>query len=460
MLISKTTHYSKLIEAERFDAKYFFLEDKLKNIPSDMEVVDLGDERLLTNITDGEHAGQVFVDEGILFIKNSSIKSFDISMFDGFYISEEKHSKLQRSALHSEDILFTTIGHIGSSAIVPLGFEEANINQNLVKMEIDKDFLDPYYLTAYLNSNLVKEQINCLFTSNTHKIMTYPKIKQLKIIVPSRKFQNKIAEYYKEAISCEIKSNELINDAKLKFRKYLGIDFDSIPEKKHYTSTFSHIMKNDLWTPKFSYFKYKSISEAIENKWDYITLKPEDGAVEMFTGTEVGRDNYNNYLDKKIGDYPFIRTSDVYNYQIDLQPDFFVEKLLGDEISQDIRPNDIVFTKDGKIGCVGMITEHDKAIIASGLIIIRAIDINPYYLFLNLITEEVGQYQAIQRTVYASTIPHLRKPRIEEFKIPIIGDNEILELSSMVEEAFKLKNKKKVLIDNIDSEMDKLTGNI
>ena len=180
----------------------------------------------------------------------------------------------------------------------------------------------------------------------------------------------------------------------------------------------------------------------------------------MFTGTEVGRDNYNNYLDKKIGDYPFIRTSDVYNYQIDLQPDFFVEKLLGDEINQDIRPNDIVFTKDGKIGCVGMITEHDKAIIASGLIIIRAIDINPYYLFLNLITEEVGQYQAIQRTVYASTIPHLRKPRIEEFKIPIIGDNEILELSSMVEEAFKLKNKKKVLIDNIDSEMDKLTGNL
>ncbi|WP_296854888.1 restriction endonuclease subunit S [uncultured Methanobrevibacter sp.] len=459
MLITKTINYSKLISSERFDAKYFFLEDKLMNIPSDMEVVNLGDERLLEKITDGEHAGQVFVDEGVLFIKNSSIKSFDISMFDGFYISEEKHSKLQRSALAAEDVLFTTIGHIGSSAIVPLDFEEANINQNLVKMEINKDFINPYYLSAYLNSNLVKEQINCLFTSNTHKIMTYPKIKQLQIIKPSKDFQEKIANYYKEAIVCENKSNKLIIDAKLKFREYLNIDFDSIVEKTEYSTMLSDIIEGDLWTPKFSYYKYKLIANEIENKWPYITLNSKEGAVKIFTGSEVGRDNYIDYLNKKEGDYPFIRTSDVYNYQMDLQPDFFVEKSVGDEINQDICPNDIIFTKDGKIGCVGMITEHDKVFIASGLAVIRAININPYYLFLNLITEEVGQYQAIQRTVYASTIPHLRKPRIEEFKIPLISDDKIIELSSMIEEAFKLKNQKKVLISKINSEMDKLTNN-
>lgn len=460
MLNSTTAYYSKLIDAERFDAKYFFLEDKLKNIPSNMEVINLGDERLLNKITDGEHAGQVFVDEGVLFIKNSSVKCFDISMYEGFYISEEKHDKLQRSALRSEDVLFTTIGHIGSSAIVPEDFEEANINQNLVKLEINKDFLNPYYLTAYLNSSWVKEQINCLFTANTHKIMTYPKIKELKIIKPSIEFQEEIEKHYKKAIFYENKSNELINNAKLKFREYLNIDFDKIPEKKHYSGKFSNIILNDLWTPKFSYYKYKLISEEIENKWPCITLKPADKVVKMFAGKEPGSNNYKDYLNKKDGDYPFIRTSDVYNYQVDLLPDFFVEKSLVENSKQEILPNDILFTKDGKIGCVAMVTENDKAFIASGIMIIRPIDIDPYYLFLNLITDEVGQYQAIQRTVYASTIPHLRKPRIEEFKIPLIEEDKISELSSILKEAFKLKDKKKNLINKINQKMDKLIEDV
>ena len=89
-------------------------------------------------------------------IKNSSIKDFDISTSDGFYITEENHKRLKRSSLNEDDVLFTTIGHVGSSAIVPKGFVEANMNQNFVKIEIDKNKISPYYILAYLNSKIAR----------------------------------------------------------------------------------------------------------------------------------------------------------------------------------------------------------------------------------------------------------------------------------------------------------------
>ena len=57
-----------------------------------------------------------------------------------------------------------------------------------------------------------------------------------------------------------------------------------------------------------------------------------------------------------------------------------------------------------------MIVESDKCIIASGIAKIRIKDehmkdFDPYYIFLVLSTD-VGVYQAFQRVVIASTIPH------------------------------------------------------
>ena len=69
----------------------------------------------------------------------------------------------------------------------------------------------------------------------------------------------------------------------------------------------------------------------------------------------------------------------------------------------------------------------------------------PYYLFVALSIEQVGLYQAKQRTVIASTLPHLRIDRISDFIIPLL-DNE-KEISNLAEEGFILKEKSKSLTD-------------
>jgi type I restriction enzyme S subunit len=135
------------------------------------------------------------------------------------------------------------------------------------------------------------------------------------------------------------------------------------------------------------------------------------------------------------------------NYDFDTYPDFFIENLIYKEIGQNINENEILFSKDGKIGMLAMTTKSDKCILGSGIlrIIPKQDRINPHYLFIALSIKEIGIYQAKQRTVVASTMPHLREDRIGDFSIPIIKNQD--EIVKLAEKAFKLKDERKLLIN-------------
>jgi type I restriction enzyme S subunit len=462
MLTTKSTTFRKLKVAKRFDPKYFFLEDTIDKFTNrkEFEVIKLGDKKLLKKMTDGEHAGQIFVEKGVLFIKNSSVKDFDISVNDGFYITEAKHNILKRSALKEFDVLFTTIGHIGSSTVVPKGFGEANINQNLVKIEIDREFLDPFYLSAYLNSSLVKTQINCLFTGNIHGILTYPKVKNLEIIRPSPEFQKNISDKFQKAYTLSAKSNKLISEAIELLHAGLKIDFDKIQEPKMYSVSANNLRSKLYWLPSFYYPKYLQTIKKIQETWPCIPL----GKIATIgKGDEVGSDNYNEYLEKNETDYPFIRTSDLYNYQVDLSPDFFIPKEIVEELNQDLKVNDILFSNDGKIGELAMITKSDRIIIQSHIRKIRIKsklekgfeNITQEYIFTVLASKYLGEYQVKNNTVIQSTLPTISS-RLSLFVIPLIDKINIDLITDKIREANNLKEERKILIKSIRQSIEDL----
>jgi len=197
--------------------------------------------------------------------------------------------------------------------------------------------------------------------------------------------------------------------------------------------------------------------KAIQKKWKTVPLGEIATAKK---GDEVGSDNYNKYLDKKDSDIPFIRTSDLVNYEVDQFPDFYIPKEIYQELKQDVKTGDVLFTKDGKVGMSAMITRNDKAIIASGMVRLRLkaeakkYNLTPEYLFVVLSLKETGLFPAIRRTVVASTIPHLREERLKEFEIPILDKNSIDEITKLVKEAFELKDEKKKLIKEVREEID------
>ena len=114
---------------------------------------------------------------------------------------------------------------------------------------------------------------------------------------------------------------------------------------------------------------------------------------------------------------------------------------------------DILFTKDGKIGVTGMITSTDKCFLASGIERIRlkkdlSTNITAEYIFFCLRMNEIGRSQALMRTVYASTIPHLREDRLGKVLIPEIQKNKIQTITALVREYFEKKSRQKVLMES------------
>lgn len=423
---------------------------------SKFQILKFGDKRILKKITDGEHAGQTFVAEGIRFVKNSAVKDFTINLYDGFFITAEKHKQQKRSALKPLDILFTTVGHLGATAIVPEGFGEANINQNVVKVEIDKSFIDPYYLTAYLNGNTTKKQIAALFTGNIHSIITYPKIKNIRVIIPKEEFQKQVADKYQKAIELDQKCHSIIEKTQDIFYQKIDIDFSKIQKEKTFSVNLSGFAEDDLWTPAFSYPLYVNTLKAIQKKWQTVPLGEIATAKK---GDEVGSANYNKYLDKKDSDIPFIRTSDIVNYEVDQFPDYYVPKEIYHELNQDIKAGDILFNNDGKIGLVAILTPQNKVIIQSHIKRLRLkaeakkYNLTPEYLFLVLTIKEVVIYQAERYTVIQSTIPTISN-HILDIQIPILDKKSIDEITRLVKEAFELKDEKKKLIKEVREEID------
>ncbi|MBL8089340.1 MAG: hypothetical protein JNJ43_03380 [Anaerolineales bacterium] len=454
-----TTPIKKILESDRFEPRYHILFNRLDEYKKDSsyEIVKLGDKQLLKKITDGEHAGQVFVEKGAKFVKNSAVRDFSINLLDGFYISLEKQKLLQRSALKPLDILFTTVGHLGSTAIVPEDFGEANINQNVVKMEIFGDFLDPYYLAAYLNSNATKRQIAALFTGNIHGILTYPKVKNIRIAVPDKKFQDMIRSLYRKSIDLEKEAFALIEQAKNYFYEKIGIDFKKIEKEVIFSTKLSDFQKADLWTPSYSYPLYNNTIKALKKQWETYPLGEISTAKK---GDEVGSENYNKYLEKGVHDVPFIRTSDIVNYDIDQYPDFYIPGEIYHELQQDIKSGDILFTNDGKIGLVAMLTSQDKAIIQSHIKRIRLkkeyidkLNLSQEYLFLVLLIKEITLYQAQKYTVIQSTIPTISN-HLAAFEVPILDKKSIDHITQLVKKAFVLKDERKKLIKEIREKIE------
>ena len=82
--------------------------------------------------------------------------------------------------------------------------------------------------------------------------------------------------------------------------------------------------------------------------------------------------------------------------------------------------------------------------------------LNPFYIFIALSLNEIGQYQANKRTVIASTIPHLRPHNIYKIKIPILDELFIEYINDKVGYAFSLIEEKKRIIREIKEDMNKL----
>ena len=439
---------------------YYAQEIKRQNMEDGISYITLGDYAI---ISDGEHSAIPRNSKGgIRYLYGRNIKEGVIDfdpISDESYIDMNVYEEIKRCHINQNDVLIAIYGTVGKSAVYKSEYVGvAGIPRHISNITIDKDApFTPEYLTIFFRSKYGKWQMYSLMTGNIQQLLSLKNLREFDIPLVKKDLMDQLTVKEAFALECEIEAEKLINEARRIVYIHLGFDVKKIKRDFTFSVNSRRLFESNVWSTSYYDCLYAKMENAIKENSQFAVIRD---ICEMIHGDEVGSDSYKTFIERDINkDKPFVRTSDIVNYEADLYPDYYIPPEIC--CNQDVEPGDVLFTKDGKIGCTALVTAADRMIVSSGIERLRlnrkSVErgLTQEYLFTVLSIPEIGRYGAIRRTVVASTIPHLREERLQDIVIPIIDDRAITAVTELVEKAFLLKAKRKQIIREIDLIMEK-----
>ncbi|MFD1770644.1 N-6 DNA methylase [Sphingobacterium suaedae] len=204
-------------------------------------------------------------------------------------------------------------------------------------------------------------------------------------------------------------------------------------------------LENNTLSPRYYNPVIKKSLSSITKTHDIVRFGDlvADGKIEIKTGNEVGKLAYGT------GNIPFVRTSDISNWEIKLDPKHGLSQDIYNTYSkrQDVKEGDILMVKDGTylIGTCAMVSKYDEKIVyQSHLYKIRVIDkglISPY-LLLAILSSTTVQDQIKAKRFTQDIIDSLGS-RIHDLILPVPKDQALV---AKVE-----KNVKTAILDRIEA---------
>ena len=184
-------------------------------------------------------------------------------------------------------------------------------------------------------------------------------------------------------------------------------------------------IKNSIFIPKYYDPILKNEITQLAGTHDLFQLGDliDDGVIIAQTGHEIGKMAYGT------GNIPFVRTSDISNWEIKTIPKQGVSEEIYQQYAdkEDVHPGDILLVRDGTylIGTNCMITKMDTPMLfQSHVLKFRVVDetiINPYLLFLCLNCSLVQRQ--IKNMQFTADIIDTLGNRFREVIIPIPKDS-------------------------------------
>lgn len=186
-----------------------------------------------------------FCDNGIFLIKASDYsKGWNLENL--FKISKELDFSYRRSKVNEGDILFTIVGSVGNTAIVPKYLENSNITQQTARLSIDNDFFSNIFIYNFLSTIQNRKQTLNYLKEGVQPSINLADLEKFKIFIPTLQEQQKIADFLSSVdkkISITEEKLDLFKEYKkgimqkifnqeLRFKDSNGNDYPEWEEKK------------------------------------------------------------------------------------------------------------------------------------------------------------------------------------------------------------------------------------
>lgn len=186
-------------------------------------------------------------------------------------------------------------------------------------------------------------------------------------------------------------------------------------------------IRNGIFIPKYYDPELEADLDALRHTHDLVSLGDlcKRGVISWETGIEIGKMAYGT------GDIPFVRTSDISNWELKGDPKQNVSEEIYEANKQDVRAGDILVVRDGTylVGVSCILTEKDTRILYCGGLykfrVEKPEQLDPF-LLLALLNAPIVRRQMRAKQFTRDIIDTLGK-RIFEVVLPIPKDASTCE---------------------------------
>lgn len=433
------------IDAEYYDPFYLKNEEKLKS-KRWKYLGELLKEKPQYGTTP---SGGVFESSGVPFIRSQDFK-------DGFveinqFCTIEFHNKNKKSTVLAKDILLAVVGATIGEVGIYMFNKEANINQNIARLRIDKE--NPFCIFSFMKTSFFINQLYRFNTGNAQPYLNTFQVISFKIPISSENFQKFIEKLVLKAYEERQKAEQLYKQAEEILLQELGLKNWNLKTKKIKIGgrefeeeenisirMLSEVIKTDRMDAEYWEPKYDEFLERLKKKAKLEPLKVFLSK-KLLKGVEVGSDNYQ---EKGV---PFIRVSNLSQFGIIERDQKYIYEELYLDLKDKFKPKkgEILLTKDATPGIAYVLKEDIKGIIASGIVRLKVNNVEKEYLAL-VINSIVGQMQILKEGG-GSIISHWKPSQIENLLIPLLDSEIQQKISQLIQQSFKARENSKKLLD-------------
>ena len=164
-------------------------------IPEDWRCIRLGDIAKVTKLAGFEFTKYVvYSNQGdIIALRGLNVKNGKLILDDVKYIDGSDFSKLNRSKLFKDDLLFTYVGTVGEVALVDKN-DKYYLAPNVALIRLS-DCVDPTFcMKQILSTNFYKNEIQVQIATSSQPALSMANIRLFNVILPSLIEQKSIAE--------------------------------------------------------------------------------------------------------------------------------------------------------------------------------------------------------------------------------------------------------------------------
>ena len=389
---------------------------------------------------------------GIPLIRTSEIKNPLICFSTTVFLDKATHSYHFKTELKPGDIVMTKIGaYIGDVAILPEKYDSYNFSQNVTGLSVKAGSISSSYLFSFLLSKFGQSQIKRIIMLSGQGKIELEDIRDIAIYEANDYFQEIISKFVRLSQSFVSKSESTFKEAENILLSELGLTNWQPKHQLTFIKNYSDTQQAERIDAEYYQPKYDEIINAIKSYsggWDTL-----GNLVHIKKCIEVGS---GQYLDEGI---PFIRVSNISPFEIT------EEKYISDSLYKELTPQEdnipfeksknhqpkqgeILFSKDGTPGIAYYLKDEPPKMIPSGGILrlkSKTDKLNNEYLTLvlnSLLTQE-----QVNRDVGGSIILHWRPDQVKETVIPILSEENQLEIQQKVAKSFNLRKQSKQLLE-------------